>query len=155
MRGGHNDQSPRIGHIKPNAGGKIMSSEFRMREKIAPDHAGWGHSRWLSHPPSTGAKQLTAMDANIAPGQGHSFHKHPNQEEVLYIIEGQIEQWIDREKRILGAGDAVFIAAGTVHATFNVGKDDARVVVMFGPCIGDGFEAVDVSSEASWQGLRA
>ena len=131
-----------------------MSSQFRMREKIAPDQAPWGHSRWVSHPASTGAKQIAALDANIAPGQGHNFHKHPAQEEVLSVIEGQIEQWIDREKRILGAGDAIFIAPGTVHATFNVGKSDARVVVVFSPCVGDGFEAVDVSGEAPWQGLR-
>ena len=132
-----------------------MSSQFRMREKIAPDQAPWGHSRWVSHPASTGAKQLATLDAYIAPGQGHNFHKHPGQEEVLCVIEGQIEQWIDREKRMLGPGDAIFIAPGTVHATFNVGKSDARVVVIFSPCVGDGFEAVDVSSEAPWQGLRA
>ena len=54
----------------------------------------------------------------------------------------------------LGAGDAIFIAPGTVHATFNVGKSDARVVVVFSPCVGDAFEAVDVSGEAPWQGLR-
>ena len=132
-----------------------MSSQFRMREHIAPDHAPWGSSRWVSHPASTGARQLAALDASIAPGQGHDFHKHPAQEEVLCVIEGQIEQWIDREKRILGAGDAIFIAPGTVHATFNVGKTDARVVVIFSPCVGDGFEAVDVSGEAPWRGLRA
>ena len=131
-----------------------MSSQFRMREKIDPDQAPWGHSRWVSHPASTGAKQLAILDAYIAPGQGHNFHKHPRQEEVLCVIDGQIEQWIDREKRILGPGDAIFIAPGTVHATFNVGKSDARVVVVFSPCVGDGFEAVDVSGETPWQGLR-
>jgi quercetin dioxygenase-like cupin family protein len=70
------------------------------------------------------------------------------------VADGRIEQWIDREKRILGAGDAIFIAAGTVHATFNVGDSDARVVVIFGPCLGNGFEAVDVSGEVPWRGLR-
>jgi quercetin dioxygenase-like cupin family protein len=132
-----------------------MSSQFRIRDKIAPDHAAWGHSRWLSHPSSTEAKQITAMSASIAPVQGHSFHKHLNQEEVLYVIDGHIEQWIEGEKRTLGAGDAIFIAPGIVHASFNVGKDDASVVVVFSPCVGDGFEAVDVSGEPRWQGLRA
>ena len=132
-----------------------MRSQFRIREKIAPDNAPWGHSRWVSHPASTGATQLATLDAYIAPGQGHDFHKHLTQEEVLCVIEGQIEQWIDREKRILGAGDAIFIAPGTAHATFNVGKSDARVVVIFSPCVGEGFESVDVSGEAPWQGLRA
>ena len=55
---------------------------------------------------------------------------------------------------MLGAGDAIFIAPGIVHASFNVGKDDARVVVVFSPCVGDGFEAVDVSGEPRWKALR-
>jgi quercetin dioxygenase-like cupin family protein len=132
-----------------------MRSQFRIKNDIAPDHASWGDSRWVSHPASTGARQLAALDANIKPGEGHSFHKHPKQEEVLCVIDGQIEQWIDREKRILAAGDAIFIAPGTVHATFNIGKNEAHVVVIFGPCVGDGFEAVDVSGDAPWNGLRA
>jgi quercetin dioxygenase-like cupin family protein len=132
-----------------------MGSQFRMRNEIAPDQAPWGFSRWLSHPASTEARQIAALDANLAPGQGHSFHKHPEQEEVVCVIEGEIEQWIEREKRTLKAGDAMFIAPGTVHATFNVSKEDARLIVFFGPCKGDGFESVDMSGEAPWQGLRS
>jgi hypothetical protein len=58
-----------------------------------------------------------------------------------------------REKRILGAGDAAFIPAGVVHATFN-GGGEAHLLVIFSPCVGDGFEVVDVSGEAPWNGLR-
>lgn len=44
--------------------------------------------RWVSHPASTGAKLTTVIEATIRPGQGHSFHRHPDQEEVVYIIAG-------------------------------------------------------------------
>jgi quercetin dioxygenase-like cupin family protein len=132
-----------------------MGSQFRTRESIPVDQMSWGFSRWVSHPASTGAAQMAALDANLLPGQGHAFHKHPDQEEVLCVIEGEVEQWLDREKRTLKAGDAIFIAPGVVHATYNAGKGDARLLVIFGPCKGDGFEAVDVSREAPWRGLRA
>jgi quercetin dioxygenase-like cupin family protein len=131
-----------------------MVSQFRARESISIDQAPWGFSRWLSHPASTGAKQMAALDANLLAGKGHSFHKHPDQEEVLCVIEGEVKQWLDREKRTLRAGDAIFIAPGVVHATFNVSKQDARLLVSFGPCKGDGFEAVDMSGEAPWRELR-
>ena len=130
-----------------------MGNNFRIATEIRTDQASWGHSRWVSNPASTGARQLTVLDAALAPGQAHSFHKHPNQEEVMYVISGTVEQWIDREKRLLGAGDAAFIPADVVHATFNSGGE-ARLLVIFSPCVGDGFEVVDVSNEAPWKELR-
>jgi hypothetical protein len=52
--------------------------------------------------------------------------------------------------------DCVFMPPRVVHATFNIGTDDARVVAILGPCVGDmGVEQVDVSGEAPWNGLRA
>jgi quercetin dioxygenase-like cupin family protein len=133
-----------------------MASKFRIAGEIAPDKYDWGIGRWVSHPASTGTKQLTVLNATLAPGKGHSFHKHPDQEEVMYVVAGKVEQWVDREMRILGSGDAAFIPAGMVHASFNVGEGDAKLFVIFSPCVGDiGYETVDVAGEAPWKGLRA
>jgi len=45
---------------------------------------------------------------------------------------------------------------GVMHATFNVSIEDARVIAILGPCVGEiGAEQVDVSDEAPWNGLRA
>jgi quercetin dioxygenase-like cupin family protein len=131
-----------------------MDSNFRIATEIKTDQASWGNSRWVSNPVSTGARQLTFLDAMLAPGQAHSFHKHTSQEEVMYVVAGEVEQWVDREARVLGAGDAAFIPAGMVHATFNIGKAAAHLLVVFSPCVGDGFEVIDVSSEAPWKELR-
>ena len=133
-----------------------MSGEFRIASELEREQQDWGDYHWLSHPPSTGAKQLTVFEANLKPGKGHSFHKHPDQEEVLYVVSGEIEQWIDREKRVLRSGDAAFISADIVHASFNAGQGDAKLLVIFGPCAGElGFVPVDVSGEAPWKDIRA
>jgi quercetin dioxygenase-like cupin family protein len=57
-----------------------------------------GVSCMLSHPPSTDAMRLAIIHGNIFPRQGHAFHYHPNQEEVLYVISGTLEQWLERER---------------------------------------------------------
>jgi quercetin dioxygenase-like cupin family protein len=98
-----------------------MTRNFRIASEIKPDPASWGASRPVSSPASTGTKLITVVEAIILPGKGHSFHKHPDQEEVIYVVAGKVEQWIEREKRILGVGDAVFIPTGMVHASFNIG----------------------------------
>jgi quercetin dioxygenase-like cupin family protein len=61
---------------------------------------------------------------------------------------------VDHEKRILNFGDAAFIPAGMVHASFNVGGGDARLVAILGPSVGDGFETIEMSGEAPWKSLR-
>jgi quercetin dioxygenase-like cupin family protein len=130
-----------------------MSGKFRMTTEAHKDDVS-GVIRWVCHPASTGARQLTVIDATLAPGGGHAFHKHPHQEEVLYVLAGKVEQWIEREVRVLGFGDAVFLPPGIVHASFNAGDDDVRMIAILGPSVGDGFEIVDVSSEPPWSGLR-
>jgi quercetin dioxygenase-like cupin family protein len=70
------------------------------------------------------------------------------------VVDGRIEQWIDKERRILGPGDSAFIPPGVVHATFNAGEKEAKVMAIFGPCVADGFEMIDMADEAPGRTLR-
>jgi quercetin dioxygenase-like cupin family protein len=136
-------------------GGSEMAGKFVIAKETKPEVLDWGRLSWLSNPPSTGARQLTVIDVTLSPGKGHDFHKHPDQEEVIYAVAGKVEQWIDKEKRILAPGDSAFIPAGVVHASFNVGESEAKVVAILGPCVGSiGYELVDVAQEAPWKDLR-
>jgi quercetin dioxygenase-like cupin family protein len=132
-----------------------MERRFTIASETTPEVLDWGRLRWLCNPPSTGAKDLTVIDVTLSPGKGHNFHKHPDQEEVILCVSGSVEQWVDREKRILAPGDSAFIPAGVVHASFNVGQSEAKVVAILGPCKGDiGYEVVEMGAEAPWNTLR-
>lgn len=131
-----------------------MDGKFRLGEEVETQDVGFATLRMMCHPAATGARQLLMVDATFDSGQGHNFHQHPNQEEIIYVLSGRIEQWIDKERRVLGPGDAAFLPAGTVHASFNVGDGEARLLAVFGPCIGAGFETIDLAEEAPWNALR-
>ena len=132
-----------------------MAGKFVIAKDTELKIDDFGRSGWLSNPPTTGAKQLTVIDVNLDPGKGHNFHKHPDQEEVILVIAGTVEQWVDREKRILGPGDSAFIPADVVHASFNVGDSPAKIAAILGPCVGPiGYELVDVANDAPWKNLR-
>ena len=132
-----------------------MPGKFVMAGDVVPEINDWGKLGWLSNPPNTGARDLTVIHVTLAPGKGHNFHKHPDQEEVIYVVSGKVEQWVDRDKRILAPGDCVFIPPDTVHASFNVGASDATIVAILGPCVGKiGYELVDVAGDAPWNTLR-
>ena len=132
-----------------------MSGKFVLSKDTPQELLDWGSLRWMSNPPSTGAGQLTVIEVTLQPGKGHDFHKHPDQEEVIYAVSGSVEQWLEQEKRDLHTGDSLFIPADTVHASFNVGVDPVILLAILGPCVGDqGYELVDVASESPWNQLR-
>ena len=45
-------------------------------------------------------------------------------------LEGEVEQWLESEKRTLHPGDSIYIPAGVVHASFNSGDGKARMHVV-------------------------
>jgi quercetin dioxygenase-like cupin family protein len=105
--------------------------------------------------PGDGLSGITAIEATFNPGRAHAFHTHPGQEEVIFVLEGRIEQWIERDKRELGVGDVAVIEAGVVHATFNDGDAPARILAILSPCVGEsGYGVVDVSGDEPWASLR-
>ena len=87
----------------------------------------WGPHEWLSRAGLTAAEQLLLVRVTMPPGKGHAFHRHPAMEEIIYVVSGRAEQWVDRESRTLGPGDIAHIPTDVVHGTYNAGDDDARV----------------------------
>ena len=123
-----------------------MTRAFLPRDELERDTPYWGSMAWISRPSTTGAKDLMVAEVEFAAGGYHHFHFHPGQEEVLYVLEGEVEQWVDQEMRLLGPGDSAFVGADVVHASFNASGRPSRILVVVGPGVPpDGYVAVEVS----------
>ena len=109
---------------------------------------------WLCHAEVCDAKDLQICRAVLPAGEGHPFHTHPELEEAIYVLEGEVEQWVEQERRLLKPGEVAFIPKGVVHATFNPTGKDAVILAILSPAVYPGPFAVDVSAEAPWNGLR-
>ena len=110
---------------------------------------------WLTRPELTGAKDLQVCEATLPAGEGHAFHTHPELEEMIYVLAGEVEQWVETEKRVLRPGDSAHIPAGVVHATFNASRADATILAILSPGASQGPVMVDVRGESPWKDLRA
>ena len=132
-----------------------MNGQFVFNTEMDRDQFDWGEIAWTVRPQNTASTQLAVLDVTIVPGHGHNFHRHPDQEETIYVVQGEIEQWIEKESRVLKSGDAVFIGKGVVHASFQRGDEPAHLLAILGPSVGDGGYAMeDLSEEAPWNTLR-
>lgn len=133
----------------------MSGSRFIKQDDIVVDTFDWGQSGWVSRPELTGSRALCVMDVTIEPGGGHPFHKHPDQEEVIWVREGRVEQWLQDERTELGPGEAVYIEKDVVHASYTLGDKPAKISVILSPTAGEGgYEVVDVFEEEPWASLR-
>jgi quercetin dioxygenase-like cupin family protein len=117
------------------------------------ESAPWGRHWWLSRPGLTDSRQLTLVRVTMRPGTGHRFHYHPSREEIIYIVDGVAEQWVDREKQKLSAGECAFIPAGVVHAIHNVSKKPVTFLAILSPAEAEGPFLVDCYEDEPWKSL--
>ncbi|MEX2152850.1 MAG: cupin domain-containing protein [Gemmatimonadaceae bacterium] len=114
----------------------------------------WGPHEWLSRPGLTDAKELLLVRVLMPPGRAHQFHRHPAMEEIIYVISGTAEQWVDRDKRILGPGDSAHIPRDVVHGTYNAGKDTLVFLAILSPAVFEGPALVEVHTDEPWASLK-
>ena len=109
---------------------------------------------WYCRPGMVADTNLMFVRATLEPGQAHRFHHHPHLEEILYILSGTAEQWVEREKRIMKAGDSLYLPVGIVHGTYNAGSDMLDFLAVLSPAKNPGPITVDVSDQEPWKSLR-
>jgi len=87
--------------------------------------------KWLfSGATSPGAAQTLGYVV-IEPGGKNPLHAHPNCEEVLYLISGELEHSLEGDSYRLRPGDAIRVPAGAKHDARCVSPEPARMVVCY------------------------
>jgi len=130
-------------------------SSFVKQGDVDQESFDWGVIGWRLTP-KNGSKHLVVMDVTLEPSEGHAFHKHPGQEEMIIVKQGEITQFLERESTTLKPGDSVFIDEGVVHASYNDGTETAHRQGGIGPSLGEGsgYGLEDVSGQEPWASIR-
>ncbi len=85
----------------------------------------------LRHDLGVSGREVVQVRVELAPGVAFPPHSHPG-EEIAYVVEGELEYRLEgRPPVTLGAGEALFIPAGTVHAARNVGSVSAAELATY------------------------
>ncbi len=80
---------------------------------------------------SHGAESLWVGHLEIAPGAQVTTHIHPDTEEAMVIVEGELEAVLGDEVVTLGPGDTVLAPAGVKHGFVNRSQSNAALVAAF------------------------
>jgi quercetin dioxygenase-like cupin family protein len=99
--------------------------------------AGGGIHTWKLLAEDTGGAFFVFEDVMTA-GKATPLHGHPEADEVVYVLEGEILSEIDGKQYRVSAGGMTYTPKGTPHA-FTVTSDEARILTMQSPGIGQSF----------------
>ena len=88
--------------------------------EIEPLHLEGRDLRWIITGETVGAKQMAIAIMRCFPrAVVKPLHAHKDIEEVIYIVEGEGQAWIDGELVNFSQGDAVFFPANSRHQVRN------------------------------------
>lgn len=75
-------------------------------------------------------EDLMMCEITFEKGARGNIHSHPHLQ-ITYIVKGSFEFTVDGEKKIVKAGDSLFMPSGSVHGT--VALEDSILVDVFNP----------------------
>jgi quercetin dioxygenase-like cupin family protein len=127
---------------------------FVTAADVLTEPSPWGPHEWLCRPDITAAENLLLVRVSMPPGQAHRFHRHPELEEIIYVLSGTAEQWVDRERRVLRQGESAHIPRDVVHATHNAGSDTLVFLAILSPARASGPMIVEEHEHEPWRSLR-
>jgi quercetin dioxygenase-like cupin family protein len=76
---------------------------------------------------------LSLMEIDCAPGGGPPPHIHVEEEEALYVLDGEFEILIGEQLHSYGPGAVAFIPRGTIHRFAYTGESTGRILAFFTP----------------------
>jgi quercetin dioxygenase-like cupin family protein len=72
------------------------------------------------------------IEQNNQPGTTVPEHFHTQEDEIFYVLEGEMEFTVAKEKIVATAGTTVFLPRGVPHS-FRVAGNGARALIMLQP----------------------
>jgi quercetin dioxygenase-like cupin family protein len=133
----------------------MSKTPFVTEREVKVEELPWGPHEWLCRPDIVDADKLLMVRVLMPAGKGHAFHRHPEMEEIIYVLEGTAEQWVDRKRQILQKGEMAHIPTDVVHGTYNVGPGTLAFLAILSPAKTNGPALIDMSQEAPWRFLRS
>lgn len=91
----------------------------------------------ITLPKSDSAGLVGAFEGVVPAGEGPPVHVHHNEDEVIHLIEGAYEFWLDGSTFRRSAGESVFLPRGVPHTFRVLGDRPGRNLAVLMP---GGFE---------------
>jgi quercetin dioxygenase-like cupin family protein len=100
-------------------------------DKVPVQEQSWGWLRWLVNDELSPGSPLTVGVVQIHAGQKNPPHKHPNCDEVIYVLSGSCEHRVGDKMVVLHPGDSLRIPRGVPHGAKVIGSEPMKSIVVY------------------------
>lgn len=76
---------------------------------------------------------FSVVELVTEPGKGVSVHVHKHEDELVYVLEGELEVTLGDQKMNAGAGILALLPRGIPHGFTNIGNRPSRALVVILP----------------------
>jgi len=112
------DIPPIDGQVRRDVGGAAETTDF-------------GRVHWVVRENDPPRAEQTIGLATFDAGKGNVEHIHPNCEEVVYVLAGEVEHTLGDQKTLLKAGDLIVVPRNVPHKLTNKGGSAVTACIIF------------------------
>jgi quercetin dioxygenase-like cupin family protein len=112
------DVPPIDGQVRRDVGGAAETTDF-------------GSMHWaVREGDPSGAEQTIGL-AVFDAGKSNAQHIHPNCEEVVYVLDGEVRHTLGGQETVLRAGDLIVVPRNVPHRLINDSDAPVRTYIVF------------------------
>ena len=110
-----------------------MRIEDFVRRSVgtAAEIAPFGRIDWAVRAGTLDDVEQSVALAVFEPGSSNAEHYHPNCEEIVFVLEGEVEHTLGDKSTTLHAGDLIVVPRHAHHRILNESLTPCRLLVMF------------------------
>jgi quercetin dioxygenase-like cupin family protein len=108
-----------------------IHGQVRRDVGAAAEATDFGSVHWAAREGDPAGAEQTIGLAVFDAGKSNAEHIHPNCEEVVYVLDGEVEHTLGDQRTTLRAGDLIVVPRGIAHRLMNTSTSPVRTYIVF------------------------
>jgi quercetin dioxygenase-like cupin family protein len=109
----------------------LIDDQVRRDVGSKAEPTDFGSVHWVVRAADPEGAEQTVGLATFGAGKSNVEHIHPNCEEIVYVLDGEVTHTLGGQANVLRAGDLIVVPRNVPHRLLNNGNEPVRTFIVF------------------------